>query len=67
MFTTDTNRNQFLPNFDFHDNYIPVIAIGLYDCIMIYVLQPGVILIPNSRLGIQNGSQYCQILYGFQS
>ena len=32
-----------------------------------YVLQPGVILIPDGRLGIQNGSQYCKILYGFQS
>ena len=34
---------------------------------MIYVLKPGVILIPDGRLGIQNGSQYCQNLYGFQS
>ena len=67
MVTTDTNINQLLPNFDFHDNYIPVIAIRLYDCIMIYVLQPGVTLIPDSRLGIQYGSQYCQILYNFQS
>ena len=67
MVTTDTNRNQILPNFDFHDNYIPVIAIRLYNCIMIYVLQPGVILISDIRLGIQNGSQYCQMLYGFQS
>ena len=34
---------------------------------MIYVIQPGVILIPGGRLEIQNGSQSCQILYCFQS
>ena len=33
---------------------------------MTYVMQPGVILIRDACLGIQNGFQYCQILYCFQ-
>ena len=33
---------------------------------MTYVMQPGIILIPDACLGIQNGFQYCHILYCFQ-
>ena len=62
MVTTDTNRNHSFG----HILTFMTIANGLYDCIMTYGMQPGVILIPDACLGIQNGFQYCHILYCFQ-
>ena len=62
MVTTDTDKNHSFG----HILTFMTISNGLYDCIMTYVMQPGIILIPDACLGIYNGFQYCHILYCFQ-
>ena len=54
MVTTDTDKNHSFG----HILTFMTISNGLYDCIMTYVMQPGIILIPDACLGIYNGFQY---------